>query len=190
MAQVDVPLVRSRFAQTARRDNWWIQPLAVFLGFFTFIVYSTWAAMQGDHYRFGPYLSPFYSPELFGDVDRAWFGGRPAWIPAWVTAAMLILWAPGGFRLTCYYYRGAYYKAFWADPIACTVGEPRHDYRGEAKLPLIVQNLHRYALYFALIFNVILAHDAWNALWFADASGSKHFGVGIGSIVLALNVFL
>ncbi|MGB9453937.1 MAG: hypothetical protein WBV50_25530, partial [Candidatus Acidiferrum sp.] len=62
MAQVDVPLVRSRFAQTSRLDTWWLQPLAVFLGFSTFIVYSTWAAMQGNHYLFGPYLSPFYSP--------------------------------------------------------------------------------------------------------------------------------
>ena len=124
MAHVDVPLVRAQFAQTSRRDNWWIQPLAVFAGLSTFIVYSTWAAMQGDHYRFGPYLSPFYSPELFGDPVQSWFGLRPAWIPAWVTAAMLILWAPGGFRLTCYYYRGAYYKAFWADPPSCTAEGP------------------------------------------------------------------
>ncbi len=123
MAQFDIPLVRSQFARTSRRDNWWIQPLAVFLGLSTFIVYSTWAALQGQHYRFGPYLSPFYSPELFGDPERSWFGLRPAWIPMWVTAAMLILWAPGGFRLTCYYYRGAYYKAFWADPPSCTVAE-------------------------------------------------------------------
>ena len=102
MAQFDVPLVRSQFPQTSRRDNWWIQPVAVFLGLSAFIVYSTWAALQGQHYRFGPYLSPFYSPELFGDPVRSWFGIQPAWIPGWVTAAMLILWAPGGFRVTCY----------------------------------------------------------------------------------------
>ena len=185
MAQVDVPLVRSRFAQTARRDNWWIQPLAVFLGFFTFIVYSTWAAMQGDHYRFGPYLSPFYSPELFGDIDRSWFGLKPTWVPAWVTAAMLILWAPGGFRFTCYYYRGAYYKAFWADPPSCTVGEPRKTYLGERSFPLILQNIHRYFLYLALIFIVLLAHDVWKALWFEG-----HFGIGVGTLVLLVNVVL
>ena len=135
MAQVDVPLVRSQFAQTSRRDTWWIQPVAVFLGLSAFIVYSTWAAMQGQHYRFGPYLSPFYSPELFGDPLRSWFGVKPAWIPAWITAAMLILWAPGGFRVTCYYYRGAYYKAFWADPPSCVVGEPRKKYLGERSFP-------------------------------------------------------
>src|ERR1700760_5152338 len=101
MPQIDVPLVRGRFGETSRSDPWWLQPLAVFLGLSTFIVYSTWAAMQGNHYRFGPYLSPFYSPELFGSPD-AWFGRMPDWMPVWVTGAMLILWAPGGFRFTCY----------------------------------------------------------------------------------------
>lgn len=185
MAQADVPLVHSQFAQTSRRDNWWIQPVAVFLGLSTFIVYSTWAAMQGEHYRFGPYLSPFYSPELFGDPLRSWFGIRPAWIPAWVTAAMLILWAPGGFRMTCYYYRGAYYKAFWADPPSCAVGEPRKTYLGERSFPLIMQNVHRYFLYVALVFLILLAHDVWEALWF-----DGHFGIGVGTLVLLANVVL
>jgi hypothetical protein len=51
-----------------------------------------------------------------------------------------VLWAPGLFRLTCYYYRGAYYKAFWADPPACAVGEPRKLYLGEQSFLLIMQN--------------------------------------------------
>jgi hypothetical protein len=110
---------------------------------------------------------------------------KPAWIPAWVTAAMLILWAPGGFRFTCYYYRGAYYKAFWADPPSCTVGEPRKTYLGERSFPLILQNVHRYFLYLALIFLVLLAHDVWKALWFGG-----HFGIGVGSLVLLTNVVL
>jgi hypothetical protein len=185
MAQFDVPLVRSQFAQTSRPDTWWIQPVAVFLGLSTFIVYSTWAAMQGQHYRFGPYLSPFYSPELFGDPLRSWFGVKPACIPAWVTAAMLILWAPGGFRVTCYYYRGAYYKAFWADPPSCAVGEPRKKYLGERSFPLILQNVHRYFLYLALVFLVLLAHDVWEAFWF-----DGHFGIGVGTLVLLANVVL
>ena len=191
MAQVDVPLVRSQFAQTSRRDNWWMQPLAVFLGLSTFIIYSTWAAMQGQHYRFGPYLSPFYSPELFGDPLQSWFGMKPDWIPAWVTAAMLILWAPGGFRVTCYYYRGAYYKSFWADPPSCTVGEPRHQYRGEASWPLVLQNIHRYFLYPALLFLVFLSYEVWKALWFTNpADGRIGFGIGVGTLVLAINVIL
>jgi hypothetical protein len=184
MAQIDVPLSRAGFGQTQRRDNWWVQPLLVFLGLSAFIVYSTWAALQGQYFRFGPYLSPFYSPELFGSKD-AWFGANPSWIPAWVTAAMLILWAPGGFRFTCYYYRGAYYKAFWADPPSCAVGEPRKTYWGERSFPLIIQNIHRYFLYLALVFIVLLAHDAYDGFWF-----DGHFQVHIGSLVLLANVTL
>src|ERR1700719_2677936 len=191
MAQVDVPLVRSQFAQTSRIDHWWVQPLFVFLGLSGFIVYSTWAALQGQYYRFGPYLSPMYSPELFGDPLHAWFGMKPDWMPVWVTASMLILWAPGGFRVTCYYYRGAYYKAFWADPPSCTVGEPRKSYWGERSFPLILQNVHRYFLYLALVFIVLLAHDVWKALWFVDpATGKSSFGIGVGTIILAINVYL
>src|SRR5215471_11113446 len=63
-----------RFGETTRRDAWWIQPLVVVLGLSTFLVYSTWAAFQGDHYTYGPYLSPFYSPEIFGSSAHSWFG--------------------------------------------------------------------------------------------------------------------
>src|SRR6202011_1485964 len=186
MSPTDVPLERGRFGQTARRDWWWVQPLAVFLGFGAFIAYSTWAAMQGKNYESGPYLSPFYSPLLFSDDGvGTWFGTRPTWLPGFVTAAMLILWAPGGFRFTCYYYRGAYYKAFWADPPSCTVGEPRKKYLGERSFPLILQNLHRYFLYLALVFLIVLARDAWDGFWF-----NGHFGAGVGSLVLVLNVTL
>ena len=41
-----LPLARC-FSETTRRDRWWVQPLVVVLGLTTFIVYSTWAAMQG-----------------------------------------------------------------------------------------------------------------------------------------------
>jgi hypothetical protein len=188
MPQIDVPLVRGRFGETSRSDTWWLQPLAVFLGLSTFIVYATWAALQGSHYSFGPYLSPFYSPLLYGAAPFAWFGpDKPAWFPAVLpfSAAMLILWAPGGFRVTCYYYRGAYYKAFWADPPNCTVGEPRKTYLGEKSFPLILQNVHRYFMYLALIFLVLLAHDVWEAMHFSDG-----FGVGVGTLVLLANLVL
>ena len=67
MSSIDVPLRGNQFGHTSRRDLWWLQPLLTFLGLSVFIVYATWAAFQGNHFRYGPYLSPFYSPELFGD---------------------------------------------------------------------------------------------------------------------------
>src|SRR5271154_366086 len=189
MSSIDVPLRDGGFGKTARKDTWWIEPLLVFLGFSTFIVYSTWAALQGAHYSYtlngANYLSPFYSPLLMTD--------KPGWWPAFLpfSAAMLILWAPGGFRFTCYYYRGAYYKAFWADPPSCAVGEPRKSYWGENSLPLIIQNVHRYFLYLALIFLIFLAADVWHAMWFTDATtGKTTFGIGLGTVVLAVNVCL
>jgi hypothetical protein len=192
MSEARAPLIHLRFGQTARRDAWWLQPLLVFVALGSFVVYATWAAMQGAHYTSGPYLSPFYSPELFGSSPHAWFGPKPQWWPAWLvfSPAMLVLWAPGGFRLTCYYYRGAYYKSFWADPPACTVGEPRKSYRGEHSLPLILQNVHRYFLYIALPFLLFLAHDAWNSFWFTDSTGKTSFGLGVGSVILTANAVL
>jgi len=193
MDQAGVVLKRRGFGETTRRDLWWSQPLVVFLGLSAFVVYSTWAAFQGNHYQYGPYLSPFYSPLLFGDSPYSWFGPKPGWWPAALpfSAAFLILWAPGGFRVTCYYYRGAYYKAFWADPPACAVGEPRKRYLGERSFPLIIQNIHRYFLYLALVFLVILAHDVYEAMWFRDPGSNREvFGIGLGTLVLAANVTL
>jgi hypothetical protein len=187
------PILMPGFGRTERRDRWWIEPVLVFLGLATFVVYSTWAAFQGEHYTFGPYLSPFYSPEIFGDSPHSWFGPKPGWWPAWLpfSPAFLILWAPAGFRLTCYYYRGAYYKSFWADPPSCAVGEPRKTYRGEASFPLVVQNVHRFFLRLAEPILLILAWDVWKALWFVDpGTGQARPGLGVGTLVLAANVVL
>jgi hypothetical protein len=186
MSSFDVPLERGRFGQTARRDQWWIYPLVTFLGLGAFLVYSTWAGMQGKYYFSAPYLSPMYAPLLFGHPgEDSWFGAMPSWMPGFVTAAMLILWAPGGFRITCYYYRGAYYKAFWADPPNCAVGEPRKKYLGERSFPLIIQNIHRYFMYLALVFLVLLAYDVYKATQFPNG-----FGIGVGTLVLLINVIL
>jgi hypothetical protein len=186
MSSIDVPVERGRFGHTARRDAWWAYPLFTFLGLAGFLVYSSWAAFQGNHYSYAGYLSPMYSPLIFGHPgEDSWLGAMPAWIPGFVTAAMLVLWMPGGFRITCYYYRGAYYKAFWADPPNCTVGEPRKKYLGERYFPLIIQNIHRYFLYLALAFLVFLAHDVWKGLWF-----DGKFGIGVGTLVLLVNVIL
>ena len=203
MSQPATPLPvlpQPRFGETSRPDLWWITPVAVFLGLSTFVVYSTWAAFQGNHYELtangANYLSPFYSPLLFGDSHHAWFGGKPSWWPAFLpfSAALLILWIPAGFRFTCYYYRGAYYKAFWADPPSCSVGEPRKSYLGENSFPLIIQNIHRYFFYLAALFIFVLAWDVFLATrWLSDPSNPnspREFGVGVGTLILLLNTIL
>lgn len=191
-------LKRRRFGETSRIDAWWVQPAAVFCGLSCFIVYTTWAAFQGTHYFYdgggAHYLSPFYSPLLFGQANEPrWFEAvQPSWWPLWLpfSPAFLILIGPAGMRFTCYYYRGAYYKAFWSDPPSCAVGEPRKGYRGEHKLPLIFQNVHRYFFYPAAIFVMILTYDAYRAMWFHDANGAVHFGIGVGTLVLWANAIL
>ncbi len=218
MAQISLPLKQAGFGKTSRSDLWWVQPLAVFLGLSAFIVYSTWAALQGVHYfahvdapsvaiaggtkSVAQYLSPMYSPVIFDSwkltqpSGHAWFGPWPGWLPQTLaviplTPAFLVLWAPGGFRFTCYYYRGAYYKAFVASPPQCAVGKPWKGYGGENRFPLILQNCHRYFLYLALVFLVILSYDAVLSYWFRDAAtGDGGFGIGVGSLVLTINPIL
>jgi hypothetical protein len=211
MSRVEVPLPQVRpFLVTQRKDKWWLSPLLVFLGLGGFIVYSTWAALQGLHYYVPGtgYLSPMYSPVLWDSwrlqpgtsSGHALFGSWPSWLPQTflgaipLTPAFFILWAPGGFRFTCYYYRGAYYKAFWQDPTACAVGEPKARgtrYRGERWLPLTLQNVHRYFLYVAILFIGILSYDAIASYRFLDPqTGKWGFGIGVGTLVLTLNPIL
>ena len=204
MAAPEALAIPRRFGETTRTDTWWLQPLGVFLGFSAFIIYSTWAAFQGLPTNAHPgaywfnggganYLSPFYSPALFGSNDHpGLFGTEPSWWPAWAifSPAVFIMWIPAGFRFTCYYYRGQYYKAFWLDPVACTVGEPRKTYWGEKFLPLVLQNIHRYFFYLAVLFILILTRDAIDGLFFTGDDGTKHFGVAVGSLILIVNVFL
>jgi hypothetical protein len=189
MAQQVVQLTRRKFGETMRRDAWWVPQVGAFVVLSAFLAYATWAAFQNAHFESGPYLSPFYSPLVFGDSPHAWFKTAPWFVPA-ISPALLILPFPAGFRFTCYYYRGTYYKAFWADPPGCTVGEPRNTYLGEKSLPLVLQNVHRYFMYAAVTFLFILALDAYRGFRFTDVSGVTRFGIGVGSLILVVNVVL
>ena len=181
---------------TFRTDQWWIEPVWTGVGFMIFVLYSSWAALQGTHYFFGGYLSPFYSPLLFTDpsvpggapIEHAWFGAWPEalrsiWPPFLpMSPAILILAGPLSFRMTCYYYRKFYYRAYFMTPPACAVGAaPQKNYRGETFL-FLFQNLHRYALYIAIAYIFILSYDAYLAFW-----RDGKFGIGVGTILLTLN---
>lgn len=163
-----------RLEGTQRRDAWWLELVPVWILLGGFGIYATWRAFEGDYYSWGPYLSPFYSPLI--DPQHHWWRLSPA---------LLILGGPLSFRATCYYYRKAYYRAFFFDPPGCAISEKPGNYRGETRFPFILQNLHRYALYLALIFICFLWYDAIRAFSF---NGS--FYIGLGTVIMLANVVL
>ncbi|GAA2719895.1 MULTISPECIES: hypothetical protein [Streptomyces] len=176
-------------ARHLRRDRWWLTPAATAAGLLAFVAYSTWRAFAGDHYYAAPYVSPFYSPCLAANcVDM---NGGADWqlVGSWwrLSPALLILIFPLGFRLTCYYYRKAYYRGFWASPPACAVPEPHARYSGETRFPLILQNVHRYFFYFAVLVAGVLTFDA--VLAFRDERGAWGH-MGLGTLVLLANIVL
>jgi hypothetical protein len=183
--------------RTLRQDRWWLSPTISFGVLTLFVGYATWAAFVDGNYYVKPYISPFYSPCLAYQCGRATvhgaqgvphlgiFGTWYAWSPA-----LLILIFPLGFRLTCYYYRRAYYRAYWLSPPACAVGEPHKKYSGETRFPLILQNVHRYFFYAGLVFNVILTYDAVVAFVTPRSHAIGGGYVGVGSFVLLINAIL
>ena len=181
MAQASTTLGRERrYGKTQRVDRWWLEPLLVAFGLVSFIVYSTVSALMGAGdppiwaYEAGPYLSPFFEPII-----------KPAWLPSWVSPALLILGGPLSFRMTCYYYRRAYYRSFFMSPPACAVVEPAKSYSGETRFPLFLQKLHRYALYIALAFNMLLWYGAIKSFYWEG-----EIGIGVGSVIMTANALL
>jgi len=189
MTQVTEPPARTRArieSKTLRKDDWWRQPTinAVALGIV--VIYLTWASLVNADYFAAPYISPLYSPCLATTCLK---GSGFHWIPwlSWLAPAVIIIGGPMGFRLTCYYYRKAYYRAFWQAPQACAVREPHAKYTGETRLPLIPQNLHRYFFYIALLFSVVLSVDA--VIAFRNAHGQWGH-MGLGTLMLIVNAAL
>ena len=166
---------------TRRLDRWWTAPLvqgtlfticAVYLGFSGIL----WQPLGGPPYEHDGYLSPLFSPLI-----------APAWLPWFISPGLLILWIPLGFRATCYYYRKAYYRFYFADPPGCAVGEPtiHRGYRMETAFPFILQNLHRYFLYLAFIPLFFLWLDAAQSVPYQGG-----YRIGLGVVVLFLNAAL
>lgn len=173
-----------RLGSTARRDRWWVAPVSIAAGLTAFAIYSIFAAAMGRDYLYAEggaqYLSPFYSPDL-----KSWGLNIP------FTYAFFVMWVPLGFRLSCYYYRKAYHRAFLLSPPACAVvGARRRRYSGEARLPFVLLNAHRYFLYLALVVLGFLWYDAIRAFLFRGPNGSLTIGVGVGTLVMLANVVL
>jgi hypothetical protein len=175
---------------TLRRDPWWRAPLIIATLLTIWVTYATVHVFIGKWYwvpRFH-YLTPFYSPCVSGECAPGaatlgtWFGRVPPIIPYAVVSLPFVL----GFRLTCYYYRRAYYRAFWRAPAACAVREPHATYTGETRFPLILQNLHRYFFYAVLLISVLNTYDLVQAF----RGPNDSFGFGLGTLIMAVNVIL
>ncbi|MFG3059249.1 hypothetical protein ACGFYM_11710 [Streptomyces sp. NPDC048231] len=172
-----------------RTDRWWLAPAATAAGLLAFIVYSTWRAFADADYYAAPYVSPFYSPCLAERCRTMHAGPNADLLGSWwgISPAIIILIFPLGFRLTCYYYRKAYYRGFWLSPPACAVAEPHRTYSGETRFPLVLQNIHRYFFYAALLVAGVLTYDT--VLAFRD----EHYRwghMGLGTLVFLVNIVL
>ena len=176
--------------RTLRNDRWWLPPLATVIGLLIFIGYATVRAfVRADYFvaDYG-YLSPFYSPCISTSCAEgaSHFGTPLGPLPMFIPLGFLVLPFLLGFRFTCYYYRKAYYRSFWLAPPACGVAEPHSSYRGESRMPMILQNSHRYFFYAAVIVSTINTYDV--VVSFHGKDGG--IGFGLGNLILIGNVLL
>jgi hypothetical protein len=183
MAQAISGPHRRGFMATLRLDQWWVGPVTFLVGLGILFGYLTvsaflenWDYIAGDH----AYVSPVFEPGPLAFFTDRW--ERP--IGGILSPAFFILWGPGLFRLTCYYFRKAYYRSYFMSPPACAVGDARSSYTGESRLPLIFQNLHRYFMYIALILVLFQWYNA--VMSFHD--NSEGWGIGLGSIFVVTDV--
>ena len=172
--------------RTLRTDKWWLQPAITFGVLFSFVIYATFRAFENKNYFAEPLISPFYSPCLSAACEPGTvlaIFGQPfnnQYFGIGISPALFVLIFPLGFRMTCYYYRKSYYRAFWMSPPACAVAEPHKKYTGETRAPLILQNSHRWFFYAGLVFNIILTWDT--ILAFRNAE--KEWGhMSVGTLV-------
>jgi len=189
-AGIDAPTRARISARTLRTDRWWLPPLITNVGLAVFVIYATVRSFMGQWYWVADYhyLTPFYSPCVSTSCvpGSSHFGTPLGELPGWIPLGFLALPFLLGFRLTCYYYRKAYYRSVWMSPPACAVAEPHGRYSGETKLPLIIQNAHRYFFYIAALVSVINTYDAIVA--FHSPEGG--FGFGLGNVILTGNVIM
>ena len=173
--------------KTLRTDRWWLYPLTTFTVFSAFVVYATWRAFAGTPLLRGALPVAVLLARAWATASRArpTSASRSAWFP--LSAALIILIFPLGFRMTCYYYRKAYYRSFWLSPPACGVAEPHGGYSGETRLPLILNNIHRYFWYAAVVVALILTYDT--VLAFGPMEGeSDGIHMGLGTLIFLANI--
>ena len=187
------PIARqTSFGATMRRDAWWVQPLLIFLALGAFIVYSTWAAFQGRTITPGPTSRRSIRRRSLAirrtaGSDRSPAGGRVAAVFAGAADPLGAGAVPADLLLLS------------RRLLQGVLGRPARLRGGRAaeELPRRAFVSADHAECASLLSlsraasSVFLAHDVWKALWFADpATGTRRFGIGVGTLVLAVNVVL
>ena len=182
---------RPRLAEgTLRTDAWYRAPILTVVLLSAWVLYAVVRTMTQRAYFVEEYhyLSPFSSPCVSASCVPAardfgtWFGDLPPLVPLAIVSLPFLL----GFRLTCYYYRRAYYRAYWRSPPACSVPDGRAGYTGETRFPLILQNSHRYFFLAAVAVSVVNTYDVIRAFHGSDGG----FGIGLGTLIMLVNVVL
>jgi hypothetical protein len=156
---------------------WWIEPAVTVVCYSAFVIYATWSVFSGTNVYYAPYVSPFFS---------TWLGFGLVKVPIIGILLPILAVIPLGLRGTCYYYRKSYFRSFFWDPPACAIQElKRGRYRGETRFPWVLNNYHRYFLILSVIVIVFLWVDVVRAFVL-----NGHFFVGLGSLVMLVNVIL
>ena len=155
-------------------------------GLVAFFGYLTFRAFNATYVWFDPYISPTVAPPFFTPtsgcpgavpLDHAWFGAFPSWWPPFLPQSPAFF-APAlaiAFRLTCYYYRGACYKAAFMKPPNCAVGGAPFGYRGEQALLLFPEPAPLHALWRSVSTGVLVVGRTGGVL-----QGRPRFGIGVG----------
>lgn len=150
----------------------WLYPTTIVIVLGLFVCYGVWTVLFVTTGRHGPYLSPFYSPEITVHVGKFL-----------IPPAIWVFWAPATFRLTCYYYRKAYGRGFLWHPRSCALDEPRRGrYLGETRF-WAFNNLHRFALYATVVQVCFLYFDMARTFLYQG-----HFHLGLGTAIMAINL--
>ena len=186
---VQLPVVEVKRFANDRNDSWRVMPFlqGAFLIFFGF--YAFWAVALDYTHAFVDvgsvhFVSPFFNP----DIEVSWW-------PEGLSPGLLLIWAPLGFRATCYYARKVYYRSFFWDPPGCAIAEAKAqegEYRGENKAPYILNNIHRYFFLIAFVLAIIHAAEFIRLVFTGGfSSGSAAIAtiiLGIDALFLALYV--
>ncbi|MHA2501821.1 MAG: succinate dehydrogenase [Candidatus Kariarchaeaceae archaeon] len=172
-----LPVVEEKRFANDRGDTWWLRPTIQGAYLILFGFYAMWAVaidFENYDYELGDvhFISPFFNP----DIEVSWW-------PEGLSPGLILIWAPLGFRATCYYARKVYYRAFFWDPPGCAIDEARaHDgnYRGENKAPFIINNIHRYFFFLAFVLAIIHSAEFISLIF----QGGLSTGVGAGATII------